>query len=154
MFSQKTFFFILPILLSSCSYSQKSNANNKNNFEQVSIDKDIEISTQIPVLDVTAQFSKKEIILQDIASLDYIPLETTQEVLLRNNSNSIRFVSDSIIIATNSKTGFCYFFDSTGKVKSYFNHVGESGEEYSNLVDCIVDDTQKEILIYDYGLKY
>lgn len=36
----------------------------------------------LPVIDFSKQYPKKEILLQDIAESEYIPLETTDDVLL------------------------------------------------------------------------
>ena len=51
----------------------------------------------LPVIDVSKTYPKKEIRLQDIADIEYIPLETTDDVLL--DRTVLSYLSDKYIIA-------------------------------------------------------
>ena len=95
------------------------------------------------------QYPEKEIILQDIADVRYVVLETGDSSLV-----GIRpiLMTDSFLVTVNKKSDVI-FFDKSGKYLHSFNHTGMSGEEYGDVVSgyCI-DEKAREIFIYD-GLQ-
>jgi len=68
--------------------------------------------------------------LQDIAHVEYIPLETNTNTLLRSNVRIV-YVSDNYIIASNAQDGDIFVFDGRGKSKFSFNRKGQSGTDYN-----------------------
>lgn len=105
-------------------------------------------------IDITKEYPTKEICIQDIADIEYIPLETNDSVLLYGMVSSI---SDSTIIFRNFKEEAAYCFDRTGKFKWRFCRKGESGAEYTKMSDIVVDSLiyindvfNRKIYIYNY----
>ena len=56
----------------------------------------------LPVIDFSKQYPKKEILLQDIAESEYIPLETTDDVLLGDRL-VLSGISDKYILISTIK---------------------------------------------------
>ncbi len=109
----------------------------------------VEPFTGLPVFDLQGQYPKKEIILQDIADVRYVVLETGDSSLVGTRTI---LMTDSLIVTVNKKSDVI-FFDKSGKYLHSFNHTGMSGEEYGDVVSgyCI-DEKAREIFIYD-GLQ-
>jgi len=109
----------------------------------------VEPFTGLPVFDLQEQYPEKEIILQDIADVRYVVLETGDSSLV-----GIRpiLMTDSFLVTVNKKSDVI-FFDKSGKYLHSFNHTSMSGEEYGDIVSgyCI-DEKAREIFIYD-GLQ-
>ncbi len=103
----------------------------------------------LPVFDLQGQYPKKEIILQDLADVRYVALETGYSSLVGTRPI---LMTDSLIVTVNKKSDVI-FFDKSGKYLHSFNHTGMSGEEYGDIVSgyCI-DEKAREIFIYD-GLQ-
>ncbi len=66
--------------------------------------------SEIPVVDVTKTYPKKEIVLQDIAEVEYIPLETRDDVLIDNNRRIVYCSNDTIIIHNKQRGDFLFFW--------------------------------------------
>lgn len=103
----------------------------------------------LPVFDLQGQYPKKEIILQDLADVRYVALETGDSSLVGTRPI---LMTDSLLVTVNKKSDVI-FFDKSGKYLHSFNHTGMSGEEYGDVVSgyCI-DEKAREIFIYD-GLQ-
>lgn len=103
----------------------------------------------LPVFDLQGQYPKKEIILQDLADVRYVALETGDSSLVGTRPI---LMTDSLLVTVNKKSDVI-FFDKLGKYLHSFNHTGMSGEEYGDVVSgyCI-DEKAREIFIYD-GLQ-
>lgn len=142
---------LIPIITFGCGNAKKKDVTNDSIAVSTVVEEKV---YEFPTLDVNASYSKKEITLQDIADIRYIPIETTDDVLLGNNISALRLISENKLVIVNYKNGDCYIFDGEGKVKNHFNHTGGSGEEYKNIIDAVVDEERNEIYIYDYGLMY
>ena len=41
-----------------------------------------QMTSKLPTIDITKEYPKKKLVLQDIATAEYIPLETSDKVLL------------------------------------------------------------------------
>ncbi len=102
----------------------------------------------IPTIDVTKTYPKKEIILQDIADVEYIPLETSDKVLLEQYSSMVYTSGDNIIIF-NREQGDILFFDTKGKLSHKFNHKGQSGQEYAYMFKVFADEVNQDIFVID-----
>jgi len=99
-------------------------------------------------IDVSQKFPLKELYLQDIAQVEYIPLETNKNTLMRSSAR-IAHVSDNYIVATNAGDGDVFVFDGKGKSKFSFNHKGQGGTHYNQLYSIAFDERAKEIFIFD-----
>ena len=100
-------------------------------------------------IDISSQkYPVKELYLQDIAKVEYIPLETNMNTLI---SGSVRIVhvSDDYIIASNIIDGDIFVFNGKGKSKFSFNHKGRGPMEYNQLYSIFFDEKAKEIFIFD-----
>ncbi len=107
--------------------------------------------SNIPVVDVTKTYPQKEIVLQDIANVEYIPLETKNDALIED-AKSVVYCSKDTIIVHNKVKGDLLFFNGKGKFISNFNRKGQSGEEYIYGFKAVFDKQQKELFISDkYG---
>lgn len=103
-----------------------------------------------PVVDVTKSYPEKEIILQDVADVEYIPLETRNDVLL-GQWGGFPYVSNDTIIAYNQgEQGDILVFDKQGRFVNKFNRKGQSGEEYTMLFNLIYFPEDKEFLVQGY----
>ncbi|MDR1369718.1 MAG: 6-bladed beta-propeller [Dysgonamonadaceae bacterium] len=97
-------------------------------------------TVDLPVIDISKKYQKKDIVLQDIADIEYIPLETTDDVLLGNRP-ILSCVSDKYILVHETIRGDIFVFDRTGKIISHFNRKGQSGMEYTWIGDggCVLN---------------
>jgi hypothetical protein len=103
--------------------------------------------SEIPVIDISKRYPEKVFYIQDIADVEYVPLETTDDVLL-SRIGRIDYVSDERIIAVNSRLGDVFVFGRDGKILSHFNHKGQSGNEYPHINQIVYDEKRKELYIY------
>ena len=102
---------------------------------------------ELTVIDLSKSYPKKEILLQDIADIEYIPLETTDDVLLGQLS-FVSHISDKYILVYDFN-GDIFVFNRNGKIKSHFNRTGQGGEEYTRIGGGIVilDEKNEEIFV-------
>lgn len=126
------FLIIFSILLANCTYQSKNTSDST-----------------LPVLNLTKDYPVKDINIHDIADVEYIPLETTDSVLLYY-ADQYR-ISDKYIITYEIKdnNGTVHFFDRKGKHLRRINHYGQGPEEH-NWIRCFaVDFDKEEYYIYD-----
>ena len=109
----------------------------------------VEISPDnIPIIDLNKKYPEQEIILQDIASIEYIPLETRDDILVQGNY--LAYYSNKSSVVYNPEQGDIFIFDSkTGKLISKFNGKGRSGNEYINIFGLAYDENLEEIYVAD-----
>lgn len=113
----------------------------------------------LPVFDFSKDYPQKKLRLQDMAEIEYVPLETTDEILL-GGSSVLSAVTDKYILVHEVRLGDIFVFDrKTGKLYSHFNHRGQGGMEYSWIKNgTILDEKKEEIyvcsqFIFVYSLK-
>lgn len=101
-------------------------------------------------VDVTANYPKKELILQDIMDVEYIPLETTDEFLTQG---LVRDISKEYILVTNRNSdGDIFIFDrKNGKGLRKINRQGQGAEEYPRINEVILDESNREIFVMSEG---
>jgi hypothetical protein len=105
----------------------------------------------IPIIDISQTYPEKRISFQELGGeIEYIPLETTDEVLLDDRAKIVS-ISDKYIIITNDLLGDIFTFGRNGKIISYFNHKGRSGEEYIQLRKLIFDEKNKEFFVLTFN---
>jgi len=102
-------------------------------------------------VDVTTDYPKKELILQDFMDVEYIPLETTDEFITQG---IVRSVDKDILLVTNSGVnGDIFVFNRSGKALRKINRKGQSGEEYSQITELVLDSDQNEMFVVDYPAR-
>lgn len=102
-------------------------------------------------VDVTANYPKKELILQDFMDVEYIPLETNDEFL---TSANIQAIGKDIIIFRNLKRdGDIFIFDRKGKGLRKINRYGQGGEEYTNIGGIALDEENAEMFVNNFFSK-
>ena len=104
------------------------------------------------IIDVTASYPKKELILQDFLDVEYIKLETNDEFI---TSCHVQAISKDIIIVKNTRVtdGDIFIFDRKGKAMRKINRKGQSGEEYTVITSVILDEDNGEIFVNCGGLR-
>ncbi len=99
-------------------------------------------------VDVTAKYPSKEIAIQDIANIEYIPLETKVGFL----TNAITHIDKKRIIGINFKTGDILIFNRSGKAVKKINRKGNGPQEYSRIINQLCFDVEKnELFVYDFS---
>lgn len=150
----KTYVWTLyaSLLLYSCG---ANNTNRQDGKEDASTEQTQKAKKEqgLVTLDVTKDYPEKKIVLQDLADVKYIPLETKKNALLPNSAGCLGYVSDSLIVARTSDNEIV-LFNGDGSVRSSFRHVGQGSKEYQYIIGMAVDPKAQEIFIVDYLLKY
>jgi hypothetical protein len=101
-------------------------------------------------VDVTKNYPKKELILQYFMDVEYIPLETSDEFLCQGFA---RAIGKNLILVTNLnrvRDGNIFVFDRNGKALRRINRKGQGGEEYSNIMEIILDEDNDEIYVHNH----
>ena len=106
------------------------------------------------VIDFSKSYPKKEICLQDIADSEYIPLETTDDILLGDRL-ALSYISDKYIVIHEPIRGNIFIFNRNGTIYSHFNHKGQSGQEYAWIGDAgvIFDEKNEEIFVCSQSIQ-
>ena len=99
-------------------------------------------------IDLSKKYVHREIHLQNIANIEYIPLETTDDVLLGQIS-LVSYISDNYILVYDLMRGDIFVFNRNGKIISHFNRIGQGGEEYTRIggAGVIFDEKNEEIFV-------
>lgn len=107
-----------------------------------------ETGTGLLVVDVAKDYPQKEVCIQDIAEIDYLPIATTDSTLV----NSAPFlVSEEGIATRGGRPGEILLFDGKGeKLVGRICRRGQGPEEYAAVIFKIVDWKRKEVFIADY----
>jgi hypothetical protein len=100
-------------------------------------------TSSLPVIDFSKSYPEKEVRLQDIADVEYVPLETTDDLLLSGEA-TLSCISDKYIVVYEPRLGDIYIFNRNGKIHSRFNHIGGSGQEYSWIKSGVIFDEKTE----------
>lgn len=101
------------------------------------------------IIDVTKEYPVKVINVQDIADVEYIPLETNDSTLIEGWFPDA--VSEKYIVYHN-KNGQVNVFNRKGKSLYSFSRRGGSNEEYNSIHDIVLDEEKKELYIVESGL--
>ena len=100
-------------------------------------------NTNIPVLNVTKSYPSKNISLQDIADVVYIPLETKEGFLI-DRFFRIQYIDEDIFV-TNNREEIMFFDSKTGKALHSFNRYGRGPGEYTGIGSIAVDKRNNEM---------
>lgn len=102
-------------------------------------------------IDVNASYPEKELVLQDLMDVEYIPLETSDEFITKG---VVKAVGKDILLVTNRNDGDIFVFDrKTGKGLRKINRLGQSGEEYSGVTYIVLDENENEMFVIDYSAR-
>ena len=138
---------LLSFFLLSC---QSSSSKRTKISDQVTntIIESVQLSFPLHI-ELEQKYPQKNINLQDIAQIEYIPLETNDDVLLESALQLV-YVGDDYYVICNQKQGDVFFFEKDGKFRHKFNNKGNSGKEYNSVASCTFDELNREIFIVDY----
>lgn len=128
------FYYIVFCLLVACNGKSNKNEN---------------VQDGLIVLDWDKDYPLKEISLQEIADVEYIPMETRADVLLDGNSFHLTLMSDSLLVTQNESDDI-FVFNRRGKNIHVFNRTGRGGEQYTKIAFMAADFTEQEIFITAY----
>lgn len=131
-------FIIISFCLSGCNHKNQQVVEKAENTAKKTIVLNINLSKSYP---------EKKIYLQDIADVEYVPLETRSDVLVDDVFGLGIF--DSCIVICNFTKGDFLFFNRKGKYLNGFNRKGNSGEEYRSSCKWLYDNKDQEIFVYD-----
>ena len=106
-------------------------------------------TTGIPVVDFEKEYPQKDLLVSENADVEYVRLETTDEVLLDGLAGLYLSVTDRYIVTNNSKEGRIFVFNRQGKHLYNFMRKGNSGEEFMYAKKVRVDDKVEEIFVLD-----
>jgi len=103
----------------------------------------------LPVIDISKKHPQKEVTLSSIADIEYLPLETTSEVLLDQDAK-IFYFCEKYILVLNQRLGEIFAFDSNGKKIKFFRipH-GRGPMEFARIDNIVFDDIKEEIYLND-----
>jgi hypothetical protein len=99
-------------------------------------------------IDVEKEYPERELHFDELVEAEYIPLETTDDILCEERGKVIA-VTDSIIIFANWKEGSIFIFDRRGKFLTKINRRGGSGEEYAWISQASFDEVTEELYVND-----
>ncbi|MCD7916224.1 MAG: 6-bladed beta-propeller [Tannerellaceae bacterium] len=103
------------------------------------------------IVDINKSYPDKELILQDFMEVEYIALETTDKFLTQG---VVKAIGKNLIVVTNwINDGNIFLFDRTGKALRKINRFGQSGEEYSQITEIILDEDKNELFVIDYPVR-
>ena len=98
------------------------------------------------VVDVSKDYPKKELILQDLFDVEYIPLETTDEFV---TLGWLQAIGKDVMIIRNmwAVDGDIFIYDRKGKAIRHINRKGQGNEEYAATSGVYLDDERGEIFV-------
>jgi len=104
----------------------------------------------LPVLDLTKDYPKMEIDIHDIADVEYVALETTDESLL--GYDLLYAISEKYIVSLGTVVDpVIHIFDRKGKYLSKIDRYGKGPEEYVNIYNTSIDFDNEECYVYDWN---
>ena len=106
-------------------------------------------ASELLVADKNVDCPTQEIYLEDIADVDYIPLVTTDSILV--NDYPPESVTPEGIAVRGGQPGELLLLDPTGqKLVGRVCRCGQGPEEYTVIDRCVVDWKRREVYIADY----
>ena len=107
-------------------------------------------TSDIPQIDVRTSYPEKEICLQDVADVSYIPLDSKDDILFRGH---VRSFSDKGIVILDDQNHALLFFNKHGKFLNAISRRGQGPEEYSMMFNALVDWDKEEVFVFDSASK-
>ena len=104
--------------------------------------------SQMGIFYISKSYPKKEIHLQDVADIEYVALETSDDVLL-GQSSLLSYISDNYIVVYDIRQGEIFVFNRGGTISSHFGHRGQGDKEYNYIMGFVFDEKSEEIFVFD-----
>ena len=131
--------FCLPLLFPSCA--------GKKAGGDTAAEEKVDYGEELFTVDLQGDYPVKEVVLQDVAEVEYIPLETTDSSLV---TYRVYNMDDWYIIGSN-RMGDIILFNRDGTFSHSFNKKGNGSQEYKNLLPKFSPDfANREIYVRDY----
>lgn len=102
-------------------------------------------------IDLTKTYSEHEYVLQEVAEVIYLPLETQDDFLVHGHVEHIDL--ERIIIKSNNRDQLFFFERNTGTLTGKLSQKGNSGKEYNYIAALVFDKNTNEIFIFDSNRK-
>jgi len=96
-------------------------------------------------IDILNSYPPKEITIQNVADIEYVALETTDDVLLGGRC-MLSYVSENYIVVY-EEMGNVFVFNENGKIITHFNHRGQGSWEYITITGLVFDEKNEEIFV-------
>jgi hypothetical protein len=106
------------------------------------------IDNQIVTVDFNTKYPEKELLLQDIADVEYVRLETTDTFLLGGYAK-LGFYNDDYIVIVDGQASAIIIYDRKGNPVSYFSRKGQSHEEWIYLSNAFYDPNRDEVFVIE-----
>lgn len=98
-------------------------------------------------IDLTTNYPRKDMVLQDFMDVEYVHLETSDEFIA---SGRVAHVSPNMIACTNPREGDILLFDrATGKGIRKINRRGQGPEEYVLPFNVVLYENKNELFVND-----
>ena len=108
---------------------------------------DTDTATHIITVDVSKQYPEKNMLVEDIAEIEYIAPETKDNYLF----SYVLDISENFIIGGNHvENSFIFFSRETGKPVSKINRYGNGPEEYNLAAASVYSEKDDEFFILNY----
>ena len=107
-------------------------------------------TSALPQINVSTSHPEKEICLQDVAEVGYIPLDSKDDILFGGH---VRSFSDKGIVILDDQNKRLIFFDKQGRFQNVINRKGQGPEEYSMMFNALVDWDKEEVFVFDSSSK-
>ena len=105
------------------------------------------VNSDVITINVTKNYPKKELILQDFMDVEYIALETNYDFV---NQGWVQDIGKKFIVVTNiNHDGDIFVYDRTGKALRKINRKGYGGEEYTDIISITLDEDNEEMFVSD-----
>ena len=124
----KAIFVVILMVMSGCGRNRQGNE-----------------SDGFITVDITKNYPKKEMILQNFMDVEYIPLETSGDFYTQGIVLDIGM--EYLLIKNRINDGNIYVFDRKGKGLRIINRQGKGPEEYLNNSRTILDEDKSELFV-------
>ena len=109
-------------------------------------------ASELPQIDVNTNYPEKEICLQDVAEVSYVPLETTEEMLVAESAE-VQSVSSKGIAIKHQPGNMKWeslIFHRNGKGWLKLDKEGQGPDEYDRMLSLVVDWNQEQIFVESF----
>ena len=103
-------------------------------------------------IDILKNYPKKEISLQSVADVEYVALETTDDVLLGDDCR-LTYISDNYIVVWEALNGISVF-NRNGKAVTHISNRGGGPGEHYIIRGIVFDENNEEVFVLDHQSFY
>ena len=104
----------------------------------------------VPVIDFGKDLPEKVLKLDEVADIKFVPLQTTDESLIKS-INGVSMNSSRIIV-TDKMQHQIFVFDNNGKFLNKISKRGNGPEDYQSITQACVDFDADRVYIWDYAV--